>query len=142
MNCVFWSIGDVRLQGMGHLIQVPGVLPMSPDCTKCGLTRRSSRHPSAGLGLRLNSNVSHATTPTANNDVRNWRRLALDRLEAYWVGLYGTDIAVRLTWDHLGGVLMFGVMAMRAAYFGSSTTGGLVMVSAASSGVANSEAAA
>ncbi len=31
MNCVFWSMGDVSLQGMGHLHKVPGVLPMSPD---------------------------------------------------------------------------------------------------------------
>jgi hypothetical protein len=31
MNCVFWSMGDVSLQGMGHLHKVPKVLPMSPD---------------------------------------------------------------------------------------------------------------
>ena len=31
MNYVFWSMADVSLQGIGHLLQVPGVLPMSPD---------------------------------------------------------------------------------------------------------------
>jgi hypothetical protein len=31
MNCVSWSTGDIRLQGIGHLLQVPGVLPMSQD---------------------------------------------------------------------------------------------------------------
>src|SRR2546430_17155287 len=45
MNWIFWSMGDVCLQGMGHLLGCPQLsskcypcpwtqlLPMSPDCT-------------------------------------------------------------------------------------------------------------
>jgi hypothetical protein len=39
-------------------------------------------------------------------------------LEAFLVWRYGGDMAVKLTWGHLGGVLMFGAMVVPGAYFG------------------------
>src|SRR6266496_4862042 len=70
MNCVFWSMGDVSLQGMGHLHKVPEVLPMSPDNSVTHVPGLHRAPPNMPL------------QPTVRTSVRFWPILLKNSLES------------------------------------------------------------